>query len=158
MTIAVLADVYCPCQGITLEAHQAVHTHRCGKRRQLLRELREPRSGLGQIHLATGVGWLREQLISVSVMANVIKVLGEQKGKSVSHAMWGRHVDNRTPEATGTSDKNMVHFIKYVLTSEPMTSSSGTTFASAPNANDASLLTQYTGSLPTRSTSLTKAR
>jgi len=43
-------------------------------------------------------------------------------------------------------------------TKELMTISSGTTLARAPRANEASRLTQYIGSRPTRSTSLTKAR
>jgi len=46
-------DGYCPCQGIILEAHRAVHIHRRGMCRQLPRELPGPQSGLEQIHLAT---------------------------------------------------------------------------------------------------------
>lgn len=102
-------DVDCPCQGITLEAHQGVHFRRHGTYRQLPREPRGPQSELERIHLVTTAEWLREQLIAVSVMANVTRGLGERKGRSASHAMRDRHVEIRTPEATGTSGKDVVH-------------------------------------------------
>jgi hypothetical protein len=104
-----VSDLYCSSQGIALEVHPAVHARRYGKCIQLPREPRGPQSELEQIHLVTGVEWLRERLIAVSVMANETKALGERKGRSASHAMRGQRVKSRTLEATKTSVKDAVH-------------------------------------------------